>query len=108
MMTQLPSLLGVAGGGHNFFERAVLLVGQIGETRWLVLLVGMIAILLLLAGERFRPGRPVGLVVVALSIVVASVFGLPALGVPRGRGRASARAGRSGSTPTFRSIRAGR
>ena len=82
MMTQLPSLLGVAGGGHNFFERAVLLVGQIGETRWLVLLIGIIAILLLLAGERFRPGRPVGLVVVALSIVVASVFGLPALGVP--------------------------
>src|SRR6516165_10337105 len=82
MMTQLPSLLGVAGGGHNFFERAVLLVGQIGETRWLVLLIGIIAILLLLAGERFRPGRPVGLVVVAFSIVVASVFGLPAMGVP--------------------------
>ena len=82
MMTQLPSLLGVAGGGHNFFERAVLLVGQIGETRWLVLLIGIIAILVLLAGERFRPGRPVGLLVVALSIVVASVFGLPALGVP--------------------------
>ena len=22
-MTQLPSLIGTAGGGHNFFERAV-------------------------------------------------------------------------------------
>ena len=32
-MTQLPSLLGVAGGGHNFFERAVLLAGQLGQTR---------------------------------------------------------------------------
>src|SRR3954471_14735202 len=29
MMTQLPSLLGVAGGGHNFFERAALLAGQL-------------------------------------------------------------------------------
>jgi high affinity sulfate transporter 1 len=82
MMTQLPSLLGVAGGGHNFFERAVLLAGQLGETRWLVLLIGVIAILLLLAGERFRPGKPVGLVVVALSIAAASAFGLPAMGVP--------------------------
>ena len=30
-MTQLPSLLGVAGGGHNFFERALLLAGQLGQ-----------------------------------------------------------------------------
>ena len=56
--------------------------GQIGETRWLVLLIGIIAILLLLAGERFWPGKPVGLVVVALSIAAAWAFGLPALGVP--------------------------
>ena len=32
-MTQLPSLLGVAGGGHNFFERAVLLAGQLGQVQ---------------------------------------------------------------------------
>lgn len=30
-MTQLPSLLGVAGGGHNFFERAGVLATQIGQ-----------------------------------------------------------------------------
>jgi high affinity sulfate transporter 1 len=82
MMTQLPSLLGVAGGGHNFFERAMFLAGQLGETRWLVLMIGVIAILLLLAGERFWPGKPVGLVVVALSIIAASALGLPGLGVP--------------------------
>src|SRR5256885_16148072 len=33
MMTQLPSVFGVASGGHNFFERAVLLTGQLGQTR---------------------------------------------------------------------------
>ena len=82
MMTQLPSLFGVTGGGHNFFERAVLLVGQLGQTHYLVLALGMVAILLLLTGERFLPGKPVGLAVVALSIVAASVFGLAALGVP--------------------------
>ena len=82
MMTQLPSLLGVAGGGHNFFERAFLLVGQLGETQYLVFALGLMAILLLLGGERLFPGRPVALAVVALSIVAASVLGLAALGVP--------------------------
>jgi high affinity sulfate transporter 1 len=81
-MTQLPSLFGVAGGGHNFFERAVLFAGQLGQMHYLVLAIGVIAILLLMLGERFLPGKPVALVVVALSIVAASVLGLPASGVP--------------------------
>src|SRR5579863_2115903 len=81
-MTQLPSLFGVAGGGHNFFERALLLVGQLGQTNYLVLAVGVAAIMLLLAGERWLPGRPVALAVVVLSIAVATALGLPALGVP--------------------------
>jgi sulfate permease, SulP family len=80
-MTQLPSLLGVAGGGHNFFERLVLLVPQLGQMNFLVLAVGVIAIALLVLGERVLPGRPVALGVVALSIVAATVLALPALGV---------------------------
>ena len=43
-MTQLPSLFGVTGGGHNFFERAFLLAGQLGQMHYLVLAVGVIAI----------------------------------------------------------------
>ena len=82
MMTQIPALLGVSGGGHNFFERAVLLAGQLGQIQYLVLALGLVAILLLVLGERLLPGRPVALAVVALSIVAASVLGLPALGVP--------------------------
>lgn len=81
-MTQLPSLFGVPGGGHNFFDRAWLLVGQIGHMNQLVLIVGLVAIGLLVFGERLLPGRPVALGVVALSIVAATLFGLPALGVP--------------------------
>src|SRR3981081_1704212 len=81
-MTQLPSLIGVRGGGHSFFERAVLLAGQIGQTNYIALAIGFIAIMLLVFGERLLPGKPVALGVVALSIVAATVFGLPALGVP--------------------------
>src|SRR6266446_1772883 len=81
-MTQIPSLLGVSGGGHNFFERAALLVSQLGQINYLVFALGVVAILLLVLGERAFPARPVGLAVVALSIVVASAFALPDLGVP--------------------------
>ena len=82
IMTQLPSLFGVSSDGQNFFERAALLAGHLGQTNFLVLTLGAIAILALLLGERFLPGRPVALGVVALAIIAASVFGLPALGVP--------------------------
>jgi len=82
IMSQLPSLFGVAGGGHNFFDRAIRLAGQMADVNFLVLAIGSIAILLLLLGERFLPGRPVGLAVVTLSIVVATVLGLPSMGVP--------------------------
>ena len=82
IMTQLPSLFGVTGGGHNFFERAVVWAGQLGQTHLLVLAIGLAAILLLLLGDRFLPGRPVALAIVASSIVAALAFGLPALGVP--------------------------
>src|SRR5205807_73820 len=40
-MTQMPSLLGVAGGGQNFFERTVLLVGQFGQIHYLVFTLGV-------------------------------------------------------------------
>lgn len=80
-LTQLPSLLGVPGGGHNFIERLLLIAGQIGQTNLLVLAVGIGAVALLLAGDRLLPGRPVALGVVVIAILLASVLGLPAMGV---------------------------
>jgi MFS superfamily sulfate permease-like transporter len=58
-MTQLPSLFGVKGGGHNFFERAFTLAGQLGQMQYLVPVVGVIALLLLVLGDRLFPGKPV-------------------------------------------------
>src|SRR5215216_2913786 len=81
-LTQLPSLVGTAGGGHNFFERAFIFAGQLQQMQILVLSVGAISFQMLVFGERLAPGRPIALGVVALAIVAASVFGLPALGVP--------------------------
>jgi high affinity sulfate transporter 1 len=81
-MTQVPNLLGVMGGGHDFFERAFLLADQLGQAQYLVLLVGLIAIGLIALGQRWLPGKPIALGVVALSIAAATLLGLPALGVP--------------------------
>jgi len=81
-MTQLPSLFGVAGGGHNFFDRTWLLLGQLGGIHYLVLVVGVAAVSLIVLGDRLFPGKPVALGVVALAIIAATALGLPALGVP--------------------------
>ena len=81
-MTQLPSLFGVAGGGHNFIERVLLLIGQTGQANPLVMTVGGIATVVIVFGERMMPGKPIALGVVALAIIAATALGLPALGVP--------------------------
>lgn len=81
IMTQLPSLLGVEGGGTNFFERAIRLAGQLPQTNPLVLTIGLVAIVVLLIGQRLLPGRPVGLTVVAAAIGAVYLFGLEPLGV---------------------------
>jgi SulP family sulfate permease len=81
-MTQMPSLFGVKGGGHNFFERAFLLAGQFSQMQYLVVVVGVVAIGLIVIGERLLPGKPVALGVVMLAIIAATLLGLPAFGVP--------------------------
>jgi SulP family sulfate permease len=79
-MTQLPKLFGIKGGGEQFFERIAVLWRQLPETNVTVLMFGLVAIALLMLGEKFLPGRPVALLVVAASIVVLSVTSLGALG----------------------------
>jgi MFS superfamily sulfate permease-like transporter len=77
----LPKLFGVPGEGDNFFDRAWTLVTQLGQTNAVVLVFGLVALALLLLGDRFFPGRPVALFVVALSIGAVSLAGLEHKGV---------------------------
>lgn len=79
--TQLPGLLGVPGGGAHFFERIYNVSFQLGSANMAVMAVGFSALLLLAFGERFLPGRPIALLVVVLSIVVAWAFDLSRFGV---------------------------
>jgi high affinity sulfate transporter 1 len=79
-LTQLPKLFGVKGGGEAFFERVVILAGQIPDTNLVVFAFGLVALALLLLGEKFLPGRPVALLVVVISIIVLSVTSLSQFG----------------------------
>jgi high affinity sulfate transporter 1 len=80
-MTQLPKLFGVTGGGQRFFERIWILVGQLGETNFVVFGIGLAALALLLVGDKFLPGRPIALFVVALATAVVSLTALKEAGV---------------------------
>ncbi len=80
-MTQLPKLFGVSGGGDHFIERIWILAGQLGETNVAVFGMGLVALALLLLGEKFLPGRPIALLVVAVAIVVVSLTSLKEAGV---------------------------
>jgi len=80
-VTQLPGLLGTAGGGANTPERVFLLLGQISHTNAITIILGLTALLLLLGGERLLPGRPVALVVVGVSIIAVGLGKLNEHGV---------------------------
>lgn len=71
--TQLPAFFGVAGGGDHFFSRVTAIVSQLGSLDPVTTAFAAGALVLLLAGERLLPGRPVALAVVALSIAMVSL-----------------------------------
>lgn len=79
--TQLPKVLGVPGGGDDFFSRMSEIVRQLGQTNPWVLGTALAALLLLWFGERYLPGRPVALAAVILAIVAAHLLPLAAHGV---------------------------
>lgn len=79
-LTQLPKLLGIQGGGNGFFERAGILFVQMPDTNIKVLLFGVSAIILLILGEKFFPGRPVAIILVILSIILISTTSLVSSG----------------------------
>ena len=80
-MTQLPKLFGVPAGGDDFFSKAWHLISALGQTNGLVLTLGLSALALLIAGERFVPGRPIALVVVVLAILLSALASLGDHGV---------------------------
>jgi high affinity sulfate transporter 1 len=80
MLTQLPKVFGVAGGGTNFFSRVDALIHQVPDTNFYVLVFGILAFALIFAGEKFFHGKPVAIFVVVLSILIISYTSLASHG----------------------------
>jgi high affinity sulfate transporter 1 len=79
--TQLPKLFGIEGVSGNFFERVGHVLVSLPETNLPSLLVGLAAVTLFVTFQRFFPGRPTTLIVVAAAIAVMTVFGLDKAGI---------------------------
>ncbi len=79
--TQLPKLFGFQGGHGSFWTRMGDFFSHLGQTNPAALGLGLIALALLVLGKVFLKNRPVALVIVIASIVVAACTGLEARGV---------------------------
>lgn len=79
-LTQVPKLFGVQGGGHNFVERAKILLFQLPDTNVTILLFGLSALILLILGDKFLPGKPVAIIVVIIATLVMTFTPLGAFG----------------------------
>jgi SulP family sulfate permease len=79
-LTQLPKLFGVPGGGESSIDRFTILINQLSGTNLIVLIFGVVAIALLIAGQKFLPGKPVAIIVVALSVLAITFTPLGSAG----------------------------
>ena len=69
--TQLPKLANIHTDSGNFFMCIYSFCENAGEANGFVLMFGLIAFAVLFLGEKFFPGRPVSLIVVVSSILIA-------------------------------------
>lgn len=79
--TQLPKLLGIAGGHGNFIERMEVFLAHLPETNALALLLGGAALAVLVLGKLVLKNKPVALFVVVGGIAAAALTDAGAQGV---------------------------
>ena len=81
VLDQLPKLLGVHFSKGTFIHNLLATLQAIPHASLLTLAVGIVMIVLLVGIARFFPRAPAPLIVVAIGIASARLFGLPAHGV---------------------------
>jgi len=79
-LTQIPKLFGVAGGGSNFLERLKILFFQLPDTNLTILIFGICALVLLIAGDKIFPGKPIAILVVIVATLLITFSPLGAMG----------------------------
>ena len=78
---QLPRLFGIAGGEGDTVRQLGHLIRHLGDTHGTTLVIGVAALVILFAGERWFPRIPGGLLVLVLGISVSAGFDLSSHGV---------------------------
>ena len=78
---QLPRLFGIEPGTGDTIRQFAHVIGHLGDTNGPTLAVGIGALVLLFAGERWFPRIPGGLLALVLGIVVGAAFHLSSHGV---------------------------
>ena len=81
VLSQLPTVLGVPGGGDNTYQRVAALVAQLRDTNWLALVLGLGVLTITLVCERWNPRIPGALIGLVLATVAVLAFDLEAHGV---------------------------
>ncbi len=81
VVRQAAKIVGVSSGDGDFFQRIWHLVSHVGDWSLLSLLVGVAAVALLFALERFLPRLPASLIVLVLGLVVSAATHLKDHGV---------------------------
>jgi high affinity sulfate transporter 1 len=93
---QLGDLFGVDQSGDNSVEKLWSVVSQIGDWNWAAVVMGVGALLLMFAIQRFSPKVPGALVAVIVGSIIVAVFdpdldlvaqipqGIPSLSIPTG------------------------
>ncbi len=79
-LTQLPKLFGIPGGGDNFINRLVTLFNQLPGTNMYIFIFGIVAILLLITGDKLFPGKPIAIIIVTVSVLVITFTPLGSMG----------------------------
>jgi high affinity sulfate transporter 1 len=78
---QLPKLFGVPRGTGETIQLILQLVGNLGQTNYATLAIGVAGLVVLISLERLAPRIPSGLVVFVFGIFVGTVLDLPSFGV---------------------------
>ncbi len=81
ILDQVPKLFGLHIEKQGFFLDIIAILRHLSETHPVTLIVALAAMLALIVAERLKPHSPAPLVVVALSIAICWLFGLPDRGV---------------------------
>ena len=81
VVKQIPKLLGIEGGGEEFFERCLHIVQQLPQTDVPTAIVGLSSIAVMLVVERRFERIPAALIVLIVGIAASVAFGLADRGV---------------------------